>query len=182
MSHSHSGWDQILFSSAPTSMGHSLIIYTVSIQIRLQGPWGRDLSKRCIAVHTYDTVQIINYCNYQSSKEPYFDIATGSCSHLNVTVSQAKTLNLKSEEAKPLFTNMLRYPPEFVGKSEFYQLVFQLKCFLGKNNQIARGSMLPQHENMKELGSSPCAIKYLKTSIPDRKKCNRGLLVLGAQQ
>lgn len=58
-------------------------------------------------MHTYDTVQIINCCNYRACKAPSLDIATGQLVSFECdSVNQTKTLNVKPEEAKPSFTNM----------------------------------------------------------------------------
>lgn len=61
-------------NSAPVSMGHSLIIYTVSIRIKVLGV-GTCLNN--VLLCTPMAVQIINGYNYCVNKAASLDIATG---------------------------------------------------------------------------------------------------------
>lgn len=99
-------------------------------------------------MHTYDTVQIINCCNYCACKAPSFDIATGQILSSECDgASQTRTLNLKLEEAKPLFTNVLLLLSVCRQKQKFYPLNFSLNASWVKMTKQPGDQHYPVWEN-----------------------------------
>lgn len=117
-------------------------------------------------MHTYDTVKIINCCNYCASKAPSLDIAAGQLlSYECDCINQNKTLNLKLEEAKPLFTNIFYCFKHLWKETKILPIKLFLKCFLDENDQTAWGPMLPSGEHLGVPSSSTCSTKYCKTLL-----------------